>query len=297
MLTHRIRLDPNNKQRSQLLRYAGVARFAYNWGLARWKELWLAGAKPTWMSLNAELNKRKRSEFSWMRGVPWRIPNAALEDLGHAFISFFKRCKKASVAKKGYPHFKSKRKTTPSFCIDGRAITTSGKKIKIPTLGWFRMMEPLRFPGRILFARFKELGGYWFVSLCVEIDESKWSYSHHCETQAVIGVDLGVKDLATLSNGTRIAAPRVLRRYEQALRRCNKALSRRTAGGKNWKEAKAKLSALHRRITSIRRAITHELTARLVRDFRWIGIEDLPIRGMMRTHLAKSVGDAAMAAV
>jgi len=104
-------------------------------------------------------------------------------------------------------------------------------------------------------------------------------------------------DGAILSTGERIEAPRSLRRYEAKLRRLNKEQSRRTKGGKNRQKTKTKLAKLHERIANIRRDVTHKLTTDLVSRFRVIGIEDLNVKGMARSRLAKSVMDAAMAEV
>lgn len=295
ILSHRIRLDLNNVQATWLERCAGTGRFTWNWGLARWQEQYVAGEKPNWRKLNSELNVRKAADFPWMLELPWAIPNRALADLGSAFSHFFRRVKLGQ--KPGYPRLKSKKRSTPSFGIEGRALTFNGRRVKIPKLGWLRLQEPLRFPGKILSARFTKRAGHWYISVQVEVDETHWSYPHRCETQAAVGVDLGVVDLAVLSTGERIEAPRALRAHEKQLRRLGKELSRRTKGGTNWQKTKAKLARLHERITNIRRDATHKLTAQLVRDFRWIGIEDLNVKGMARTRFAKSIMDAAMGEV
>lgn len=295
ILSHRIRLDPNNVQASWLDRCAGTARFVYNWGLARWQELHTAGEKPSWQRLNAEFNAIKVVMFPWILAMPWKIANTALADLGCAFSHFFRRLKAGQ--KPGYPRFKKKGRAKAAFAIEGRALTFDGKRMRVPKLGWIRLRTPLRFPGKVVSARFSQSAGGWYVSILVEVDESRWSYPHRCETQTVVGVDLGVVDLAVLSTGERIKAPRILRAYAGKLRRLNKELSRRTKGGKNWRSTRAKLARLHKRIADIRRDVVHKLTAMLVRRFRRIGIEDLCISGMARTRLAKSVLDAAMAEI
>lgn len=296
VLAHRIRLEPNNVQRTTLFRFAGAARFAFNFGLARWQETHAAGGKPSWQAINAELNARKATEFPWMAEVPWRVTNGALEDLGRAFTNFFRRCKQGT-RRKGYPRFKSRKRTTPGFCVEGRALVIKDKRVRVPKLGWLRLSESPRFPGKVLSARFSERAGHWYVSFQIEVDESRWSYPHRCESQAAVGVDLGVVDLAVLSTGERIEAPRSLRAHETKLRRLNKELSRRTKGGKNWYKTKAKLARLHEHIANVRRDMSHRLTASLVRRFRWIGVEDLSVAGMARSRLAKSVHDASMAEV
>lgn len=294
VLGQRIRLDPNNVQASWLERCAGTARFTFNWGLARWQEQYAAGEKPSWQKLNAELNACKVADFPWMTELPWAVPNKALADLGVAFTNFFRRVKAGQRA--GYPRFKSKKQSKPAFAIEARALAFDERKIKLPKLGWVRTREALQFPGKILSARFTKHAGHWYVSIQVEVSDS-WSYPHRCETQATVGVDLGVVDLAVLSTGERIETPRALRTHEKRLRQLNKELSRRTKGGKNWQKTKAQLGQLHERIACIRHDVTHKLTTDLVSRFRWIGIEDLNIAGMARTRLAKSVMDAAMGEV
>ncbi len=296
ILGQRIRLDPNNVQQTFLERCAGTARRIWNDGLDRWQKMYGAGEKPNWRKINAEVNARKNGDLAWLKDIPWAVSNNALQDLGVAFTNFFRRVK-GGTPKVGYPRFKKRGRCREGFAIEGRALRFDNRKVKVPKLGWLRLRTSLRFPGKVLSARFSKRAGHWYVSIQIEIDESQWSYPHRCETQVVVGVDLGVVDLAVLSTGKKIKALRVLRRYEAKLRWLNKELSRRTKSGKNWKKTKAKLARLHERIANIRQDVTHKLTASLVQDFRWIGIEDLNIKGMARGRLAKSVMDAAMGEV
>ena len=297
ILGQRIRLDPNNVQASFFEQCAGTARFTWNVGLARWQEMHEAGEKPNWRKLNAEVNARKAGDLAWMREIPWAVPNNALQDLNNAFSHFFRRAK-AKDAKVGYPRFKAKKRTTPAFAIEARALQFDGKRVKIPKLGWIRTRQELRFPGKMLSARFTKRAGHWYVSVQVEVADS-WVYPHRCENQAAaVGIDLGLRDLAVLSTGERIKAPRSLRAHEKQLRRLNKELSRRTKGGANWRKTKAKLARLHEQIANVRKDVTHKLTAGVVRNFGLIGVEDLNVKGMTRgLKLGKSVSDAAMGEV
>ena len=293
ILSHKIRLAPNNRQASFFDRCAGTARFTWNLGLARWRELYEAGEKTGWRKINAEVNARKKDDLAWLYELPCEVTNNAMRDLGKSFQNFFRRVK-AGDSKVGYPRFKSKKRAKPSFGLEARQTKLKGKKIKLPKLGWVKTREKLRFPGKILSARITKTAGHWYASINVEVDGS-WSYPHSCENQAeVVGIDLGLKDLAVLSDGTRIEATRVLRKNELKLRRINKELARRTKGGKNWYKTKEKLSRLHKRITDIRRDVTHKMTTNIVKHFGVIGVEDLCVKGMARTNLAKSVHDAAM---
>ena len=296
ILGQRIRLDPNNAQATFFDRCAGAARFTFNWALDRWQKQYEAGENPNWRKLQVHLNAIKADEFPWMRELPWAIPVVSLMDLGAAFTNFFRRVKQGNP-RPGYPQFKSKKRDKPAFAIEGRALQFDGRKVKIPKLGWVRTRQEVRFPGKILSARFSKHAGHWYVSIQVEVADS-WVYPHRCETQDAVGVDLGVRDLAVLSTGEKIEAPRSLRAHEKQLRRLNKGLSRRTKGGANWKKTKAKLGRLHERISNIRKDVTHKLTTSLVKRFRIIGIEGLNVVGMtVNRRLAKSVMDAAMSEI
>ena len=296
ILGQRIRLDPNNVQATFFERCAGASRKVFNIGLARWQELYAAGEKTSWQAINAEVNARKKSDLAWLRELPCSVSSNALKDLGAAFTNFFRRVKAGE--KPGYPNFKAKKRVKPAFAVDNRTVRFTARKVRVPKLGWVRTRQALRFPGKILAARFSKHAGHWYISVNVEVDEAHWSYPHRCETQAIVGADLGVRDLAVLSTGEKIEAPRVLRRYEIKQRMLNKELIRRKPGGKNWHKTKAKLGKLHERISNIRKDVTHKLTADLVRRFRYIGIEDLNIRGMAANRrIAKSVMDAAMSEV
>jgi putative transposase len=275
-------------------RYAGAARFAYNWGLNRWQEMRSMGEKPSWQVLNADLNARKATEFPWLTGVPWRVANGALEDLGSAFTNFFRRCKQGE-RRKGYPRFKSRKRSHTGFCIEGRAAKFVGKTVRLPKIGSLRLSEPLRFPGKVLSVRVTERAGHWYISAQIDVDETKWTYRNRCENQAAtVGVDLGVVDLVVLSNGERVAAPRPLHAKEDALRKLNKEMARRKKGGANWLKTKARLGRLHEKIANVRRDVAHKFTASLVRRFGVIGVESLNVSGMMQGRLSKSVNDAAM---
>lgn len=283
---HRIRLAPNNVQASWLARCAGTARFAFNWGLARWQETYSQGERPSWQGLNKELNALKVSEFPWMKELPWKIPNQALSDLGAAFTKFF-----AKGAQ--YPRFKKRGRCREGFAIEARALKFESKRVKVPKLGWLRMRIPLRFPGKPLSARFSKRAGHWYLSVQVEVDESKWSFPHACETQAAVGMDWGVVDLAILSNGERVPAPRILRHLEGRLRMLNKELHRRKKGGRNRRRTRLKLQRLYERMRNVRQDAAHKLTSGLVKRFRLIGIERLNVKGLARTRMAKSTLDAA----
>lgn len=278
--SHKIALDPNKQQATYFSKASGVARFAYNWGLAEWKRQYEAGEKPTQASLRRQLNAIKREQFPWMLEVTKNAPQMALIHLGDAFQRFFR-----GVAK--YPAFK-KKGIHDSFTLTNDQFSVSEKRIRIPNLGWVRMREVLRFSGKILSATISRKADKWFVSITVDTEEMP----PICENQAIVGVDLGVNRLATLSDGTFVTGAKPHRILLNRLRRLSRSLSRKQKGSKNRAKTKLKLAKLHAKVANIRNDELHKLTTRLVSQYGVIVIEDLNVKGMMANHgLARAVGD------
>lgn len=288
LIAHRIALDPTNKQRAYFVRASGVARFAWNWALAEWQRQYAARSEdsslpqPSEAGLRRQLNGLKREAFPWMFEVTKCAAQEAIIDLGGAFRSLFE--------KRGrYPRFK-KKGVRDSFCAANEMGTfrTDGKRIKLPVVGWVRMREAVRFTGKLKRVTVSREADRWFVSVMVETDDIK-PLEQPC---AVVGVDLGIKTLAVLSDGSEIAGPKAHKSLLKRLKRTSRSLSRKRKGSANRRKAKAKLARLHARISHIRKDATHKLTTMLTRTYRRIGIEGLNVRGMARNRrLARSIMD------
>lgn len=290
LLAHKIALDPNSAQRRYFAQACGVARVAYNWALAEWQAQYKARSAdstlpmPSDISLRKQLNGIKREQFPWMFDVTKCAAQEAVIDLGIAFRNFFSRRGK-------YPRFK-KKGIRDSFCAanDAGTFRTDGKRIKLPVVGWVRMREAVRFCGKLKRVTISRNADRWFAAILVETNDVKPVVQPH----AVVGVDLGVKTLATLSNGETIVGPKAHTALLKRLRRSNKAFSRKQRGSKNFEKAKRRLARLHARISNIRKDATHKATTYLAKNFRRIGIEDLNVRGMVRNRsLARVIHDCA----
>ena len=285
---HRIALDPNNVQATYLARAAGTARFAYNWALAEWGRQYAAWKedntlpKPSQYALRKQLNAVKREQFPWMLEVTKNAPQMAIIQLGEAFRNFF-------AGRARYPKFR-KKGVHDRFTLTNDQFTIDGSHIRIPHLGRVRMREALRFTGKIMSATVSRVADRWFVSLAVETPEEPCL--PHAENQGVVGVDLGISALATLSTGDSLPGPKPHKAALNRLRRLSRSLSRKQKGSSNRSKARQKLARLHARISNIRTDALHKLTTALVRRFHLIGIEDLNVRGMMRNrHLARAIAD------
>jgi putative transposase len=287
LIAHRIRLDPNKVQATYLTRAAGTARFAYNWALAEWQRQYAAHLAnpevptPSQLSLRRQLNAIKREQFPWMLEVTKNAPQMAIVQLGHAFKNFFER-------RARYPAFRRKG-VHDRFSLTNDQFRIDGKRIHIPKLGWVRMREALRFSGRILSATVSRRADKWDVSITVDTPDSPLPPA---ENQGVVGVDLGVAALATLSNGEVWTGPKALRSLLERLRRLSRRLSRKVKGSRNRVKAKSTLARLHARIVNLRREGLHQLTTSITRRFHTIGIEDLNVKGMLANrHLSRAIAD------
>ena len=292
ILAHKIALDPNNVQATYLSRAAGTARFAYNWALAEWKrqyEAWKADnalPKPSQAALRRQLNAAKREQFPWMLEVTKNAPQMAIIQLGQAFQNFF-------AGRARYPRFR-KKGVHDRFTLTNDQFGIDGSRIRIPNLGWVRMRETLRFSGKIMSATVSRVADRWFVSIAVDTQDD--SHLAQAENQGAVGVDLGVKALATLSTGEVVHGPKALAMLLARLRRTSRSLSRKVKGSANRRKAKAKLAKLHARIACVRQDGLHKLSADLTRRFSTIVLEDLNVRGMVRNrHLARAISDMGFA--
>jgi len=151
------------------------------------------------------------------------------------------------------------------------------------------MRETLRFSGKILSATISRTADQWFASITVDTDQN---HLPPAENQGVVGVDLGVSALATLSTGEVVAGAKPHKALLSRLQRLSRSLSRKVKGGANRHKAKRKLAKLYARIANIRKDTLHQLTTDLTRRFALIGIEDLNVSGMVKNrHLSRAISD------
>ena len=287
-LSHKIALDPNDKQRTYFAKASGTARFVYNWGLAEWQRQYAACKldatvpKPSHFSLDKQLNEIKKKQFPWLMDVTKCAPQIALANLGSAFKNFFKKTGK-------YPQFK-KRGVHDSFGLQSDSFRIKGSKLWVPKLGFVKMHEPLRFEGKLIKATISRTADRWFVSATVEVPDTLLPSA---ENQGALGVDLGITTLATLSTGEKVVGPRAHKALLDRVRRQSRQVSRKVKGSKNSEKAKRMLAKTHARIANIRKDVLHKLTTRLTQEYTTVCIEDLNVSGMAKNRrLARSIMDS-----
>jgi putative transposase len=284
----------NNEQVTACRKHAGAARYAYNWGLARKQEAYKAtGTSPSAIDLHRDLNALKKTNAPWMYEVSKCAPQEALRNLDTAFAHFFRRCKLKREGKLkgkvGYPKLKTKKRGLGSFRLTG-SIVVSPDAIQLPRFGRVQLKERGYLPissVKIRLAAVSEQAGHWYVSVLVEQEQAVPENSG-----PVVGVDLGVKTLATLSDGTTIPNPRHLKRRLKKLKRLHRAVSRKRKGSQNRKKAARRLGRLYRKVGNQRHNTLHQVTTMLAKTKSVIVIEDLNVAGMLKNHhLAQAIGD------
>jgi len=285
-IAHKIELKANNTQMTYFKKACGVARFAWNWGLAEWDQQFKSGQKPSGMALKKQFNALKEAEFPWTYEVTKYASQQPFLDLQDAWKRFFKKLG-------GKPRFKKKGKSHDSFYVGGDQIQLDERKrrIKIPNLGWVRLRESLRFEGKINSVVISRTADRWFASIQVE---APILFPKH-ENQVSVGVDLGVLQLATLSDGVVFQSPRPLKKLLRRLRRVSRQLSKKVKGSQQSKKAAENLARLHMRIANMRRDTLHKVTTAIVSNSSEIGIEDLHVKGMVRNpKLARAISDVGL---
>ena len=284
MKSIKVRLELNNQQITLARKHAGTARFAYNWGLTKSQELVKRdGKRPTAIDLHKLWVKEVKAENKWTYEVSKCSPQQSLRNLDQAFKRVFK------VKGVKSPKFK-KKGIKDSFYLDG-SIKIDGNRIKLPKFGWLKCSENL--PGcqvkNVVVSRHSE---YWFVSFKTEHQPTITP-----KVQEKIGVDLGIKTLATMSDGSESPTVRAYRKYLRKLRKAQHEVSKKfikeaKKQSNNYYKAKKKVAKIHYRIACLRKDALHKLTSNLAKNHGQIIIEDLNIKGMSKNHkLASAILD------
>jgi putative transposase len=301
---YKTELALNNAQITACKKHAGAARWAYNWGLQRKQDAYrTTGKSPLAVDLHRELNTLKKTDVPWIYEVSKCAPQEALRNLDTAFAHFFRRVQLKYSGKHrgklGYPRFKTKKRGLGSFRPTG-SIVVFPDAIQLPRLGRLRLKERRYLPVsgttsmaslKILSATVSEQAGHWYVSVQVEHEQAV-----PANAGPVVGVDLGVKALATLSDGTVIPNPRPLKRHLRKLKRLHRAMSRKVKGSQNRRKAANRLAHLYRKVRNQRQNTLHQVTTQLAKTKSVVVLEDLHVAGMLKNHhLAQAIGDVGFA--
>ncbi|WP_037679010.1 RNA-guided endonuclease TnpB family protein [Streptomyces albus] len=296
-LRYSFRLYPSAGQRSALARAFGCVRVVYNDALRAREAARSEGMPfPRTGDLSKQLitEAKKTPERAWLGEVSAVVLQQSLRDLDAAYRNFFDGLK-GKRPRMGAPRYKSKRDTRQSvrFTANARWSITTGEKLRLPKIGdvkvkWSRTLPSV--PSTVTVV--KDSAGRYFASFVVETGPEEVLPGVTPE----LGIDLGLGHFAVLSDGTKVDSPRFLRRAERRLRKAQRSLSRKEKGSSNRNKARIKVARAHAKVADARREFHHQLSTRLIRENQAVAVEDLAVKGLARTRLAKSVHDAGWSA-
>ena len=293
---YKYKLKLTVKQKNLLNRIFGCARFIYNWGLSRKKETYEKTKKSlSYVNLAKELTILKTQEDTkWLNECPSVSLQQSLRNLEIAFSSFFK-------SNNGFPKFKSK-KTAKAVCkfvkANERAIHIDFNewKIKLPKLGWVKMYKNRDFDlsksqfSTVTVYRDK-CNDYWCTVLTDDGQDAKPKAKVSSETS--IGVDLGIKSYAVLSDGTVFNNPKYLEKSQKLLAKRQRKFAKAQKGSKRRERLRLSIAKLYRKISNQRTDYLQKLSTYLINKYNTICLEDLNVKGMMHNHkLARSIQSA-----
>ena len=282
MYALRFRIYPNKQQTMLIEKTFGCVRYVYNHFLAERKELWENGKERTTRFQQDKRLTSLKAEKEWLREPDKGALQNALKNLDAAFKNFFKGA--------GYPKFKSKnnnhQRYTTNFTNNNIAVV--GKYIKLPKLGYVKCRASKEVDGRILNATISRTpSGKYYVSVLWDVEPKKRSSGGK-----VIGIDVGLKEFYTDSNGVTVSNPKFFAKSTKKLVREQHRLSRKKIGSNNRNKQRIKVALAHERVANQRRDFLQKQSTMLISENQTICIEDLNVKGMVKNHkLARAISD------
>lgn len=301
ILAKKVRIIPNTEQEQRLWQSVGTARFIYNWALSKQEENYRNGGKfINDGDLRKELTILKKSELNWLNEVSNNVAKQAVKDACNAYKNFFK-----GLSDK--PKFKSRRKSKPSFYNDTHKLKAKENTVLIEKVGWVETAEQITMNVKYTNPRVSFDGKFWYIS--VGIEKAKPIIE---KIDISVGVDLGLKDLAIVSNIDKpfknINKSKEVKRLKKKLKRKQRQVSRKYEKSKvqigkegenrykftktnNIKKLEREVKLIQRRLSNIRLNHIHQTTTAIVKTKpSRIVVEDLNIKGMMKNkHLSKAI--------
>jgi putative transposase len=286
-----MRMKPTGRQRERLAAMLEECRELYNAALGERRSAWQVCRKRIGYYEQQKSLTELRALCAASADFPAAIQRDPLRRVDRAMQAFFRRLK--SSEKPGYPRFRP-RSRYQSFTVDGQNFRfTPEGTLRIVGLGCFRFRTRCHLRGMPKELRVKRAGECWTATVVMDIGPAP----DKKPVRNAVGIDLGISTLATLSDGTEIANPRWTHREEIRLAEANRVLARKKRGSKNRAKARERLRRVHQRIAGLRSAYLHGVSRQLIDSYDLIAHEDLRIRNMVRSTMAKSILDAAWGAL
>ena len=284
---YKYRIYPNKEQKTQIAKTFGCCCFVYNKTLAYRKEIYEKEKKSiSKTDCNNYCNRELKKEYEWLKEADKFALTNAIYHMDSAYQKFFKE-------NAGYPKFKSKhnrhKSYTTNFTNGNISVNFTDKKIKLPKLKDVKAKLHREFEGQIKSATVSQVpSGKYYVSVLVETDHKILPH-----TDKKIGLDFGMKDLCTASNGKKYKNPKTIKRYEKKLAKLQRQLAHKEKRSNNYYKKKKQIALCYEKITNIRKNNLHKFSHKIISENQVIVTENLPIKNMIKNHhLAKSIIDA-----
>lgn len=280
----KFRAYPNKEQQNLINQTLGCSRLIYNKGLAMRNEAYNNGLKIGYTQTSAMLTElKKQDDFAFLKDVDSIALQQSLRDLDRGFKNFFDK-------KAKHPQFKSKHNNHQSYRTinQGDNIRVVGKYLKLPKLGYVKIKQSMEVGHINNVTIEKTPTGKYFVVLNVEFEPQPMA-----NKGGSIGIDVGIKEFYSDSNGNVVNNPKYLEKSMRKLVREQRKLSRKQKGSNNRNKQRVKVALVHEKITNQGNDFLQKQSTMLVRENQTICIEDLNVKGMIRNHkLAKSIASA-----
>jgi len=282
---YKYRLEPTSEQEHEFFCFSGCRRFVWNWALARKQTVYKETGKGIgYNALAAELViLKKQPETAFLKECHSQILQQTIMDLNKAFVAFFEK-------RSRFPRFKSRKRTAHAFRIPQNVSIIDGE-VSVPKIGLVKVRLHRPMEGTVKGATIKqEADGHWNVTFVSHIELPDGRVTCY----SPVGADAGLETFLTLNNGEKVKPPKFYRKSERKLKRLQRQLSRCQKISRNRAKAKKRVAIYHAKVRNQRNDWLHKLSAQLVRLYDTICVEDLNLKGLVRTKLAKSFSDAAI---
>ena len=282
--TYKFRIYPNKEQEEIIQKTFGAVRFVYNYFLALKKEKYNENKKflGAYDCCKILTELKKKPEYAWLNEVENHALQQSLIDLENSYKNFFRELKRGN--KPPFPKFKSKKnkknKFRSPFCDNN--IRIQENKIKVPKIGWVKFINSQIVSGKIKNITISQVpSGKYFICVCCS---DVFVCNSYCPVREAIGVDMGIKNFASLSNGTIISGENFLKKTEKKIARLQRSLSRKPRGSARHNKAKERLCVAYEKISNQRKDFLQKTSTSLVRENKIIVIEDLSIKQLSSKH-------------
>lgn len=282
---YKYRIFPSDSQQEQLSNFFGCSRFIYNLGLETKIAAWVSQRKNlSCFDLINQIVELKNTDADWLSDVPAQMLQMSLRNLDNAYTTFFRGG--------GFPKFKSKSNKQSIQFPQGIKLNFKNETIFIPKLKQVKCIFDREFVGTIKTTTLsKTITGKYFVSILVENQDQIPEKKPVVETTTV-GIDLGIKTLAVLSDGTEILNPKWFRKAQKNLKRQQRSLARKQKSSKRREKQRLVVAKVHEKIKNQRNDYLHKATTEIIKNYDTVVVEDLNVSGMMKNRkLSKAIGE------